>query len=734
MRGISPRRERYLIWASLFVAAVALRLIYLAHVRQLPFFDHPIMDAAYHDTWAREILAGKLTRGEPFFRAPLYPYLLALIYLVSKGSYVAPRLVQFVLSGLTCVFTYSLARRYFGRLAGIVAGAVCATYPVLICFDGELLTEPVFIFLSMLGLLLLERARQNQRWTSWLAGGAVLGLAVITRPTIALFAPVALVGAWLFSSRRLVASLAVLAGMLIPVAPVTVHNYAVSKEFVPVVWQGGLNFYLGNNPAATGWSATGPRLRKDWWGGYNDMIAIPRQALGRQPTYNEISNFWTRQGLAFMREQPRAWAGLTLRKIGLFWSSLELPNNQDYNFMRLYSWVLRNPVVGFATVAPLGLVGLFVFLPRGRKAFFLYGLFLASFVGTVAFFVCDRYRLPAVPLLAAFAGGTVSCLVALGRSRAWVRLAVLLACIGVAAVAVNANLTGTPRPDFAQPYCNLGQIYVSLGDDDRAVTYFKKAAEANPAWGEAYEAMGTIRMKRGENQQAVELLLKAVQVWPDYAAPYRSLAMIYLSEKRPAEARKAIEEALRLAPFLEDTYNVLGSIERQEGKLTDAISSFSKELENNPSSWRAYANLGSTYEEMGQDDKAVAAYQKSLDLHPDNPEVVLPLATLYAATDRYDLARTLLDRLGQETVTDVNLSYNRAVILQNSGSLDEARKIYEQILATHPTHEGTLVNLGVVYAKQGLAEQALSLWQRALAQNPANRTAKRNIELLGKPE
>jgi tetratricopeptide (TPR) repeat protein len=733
MGGISPKRERYLIWASLFGAAVVLRLIYLAHVRQLPFFAHPIMDAAYHDTWAREILAGKLTRGEPFFRAPLYPYLLALIYLVSKGSYLVPRLVQFVLGGLTCVFTYSLARHYFGRLAGIVAGAACVFYPVLICFDGELLTETVFIFLSMLGLLLLERARQGRRWTTWLAAGVTLGLAAVTRPNIALFAPVALLGAWFFSSRRLAASLALLAGMLIPVAPVTVHNYAVSREFVPLVWQGGLNFYLGNNPAATGWSATGPGLRKDWWGGYNDMIAIPRQVLGRQPTYNEISDFWTQKGLAFIRERPLAWAGLTLKKVGLFWSSLELPNNQDFNFMKLYSWVLRNPLVGFATVAPLGLVGLFALWPRVRKAFFLYGLFLTSFVGTVAFFVCDRYRLPAVPLLAVFAGGTVSCLVALAGSRAWARLAVLLACLGVAATVVNANLTGTPLPDFAQPYCNLGQAYVSLGNDDRAAVYFKKATEVNPAWGEAYEALGTIKMKRGENREAIELLLKAVQVWPDYAAPYRSLAMIYLSEERPVEARRAIEEALRLAPFLEDSYNVLGSIQRREGRTADAISSFTRELENNPSSWRAYANLGSTYEEAGESDKAIAAYQKSLDLQPDNPEVVLALATLYAAADRYDLARALLDRLGQENVSDVNLSYNRAVILQNSGSLDEARKMYEEILADHPTHEGTLVNLGVVYARQGLASQALSMWQRALAVNPANRTARRNIELLSEP-
>jgi tetratricopeptide (TPR) repeat protein len=530
-----------------------------------------------------------------------------------------------------------------------------------------------------------------------------------------------------------VAVAALLAGVLIPLAPVAVHNYAVSREFVPLVWQGGLNFYLGNNPGATGWSATGPGLRKDWWGGYNDMIAIPRQVLGREPSYNEVSDFWTAKGLDFVRTQPLAWLRLTLRKAALFWSALELPNNQDFNFARLSSWVLRNPLVGFATVAPLGLVGLFVLWPGARKAFLLYGLLLTSFAGTVAFFVCDRYRLPAVPPLAIFAGGTVACLVAWLKSGSRLKVALLLAAVGAAAVAVNANITRTPLPGFAQSYCGLGQVYASIGDDQRAEEYFSKAAEVNPGWGEAYEQLGNLRMKRGENREAVEWLRKAVAAWPDYATPYRSMAMIHLSEGRVAEARSAIEQALRLAPFLEDAYNVLGSVQREEGRLQEAIASFSRELVNNPGSWRAYANLGSAYEEDGRADAAAEAYRKSLDLNPDNPEVSLALAALYSAEGRHDLARPLLESLGPETHGDVNMRYNRAAMLQNSGNLEEARRIYEEVLSTHPDHEGTLVNLGVVYAKQGLTEQARELWQRALTVNPANRTARRNIELLDRP-
>jgi tetratricopeptide (TPR) repeat protein len=730
MANSSSRRGFYATCLCVFGVALALRLVYLIHLRGLPFFDHPIMDASYHDTWARDILGGKPVAAEPFFRAPLYPYFLALTYLISKGSYVLPRVLQFILGGLTAVVTYSLARTYFGRLAGLVAGLSAATYPVLIYFDGELLTETLYIFLSMVGLALLELARRKQVLSAWFGAGLALGLALITRPNLALFLPLAVAGAAIFARRRLAAAVLVAAGSLIPLVPVTVHNYVASGEFIPLVWQGGINFYLGNNAAANGWSATGPDVRKDWWGGYNDMIAIPREALGRQPSFNEISNYWTRKGTTFIRAHPAQWLRLMLKKTALFWDSREFPNNQDYNFMKLYSWVLRNPIVTFGTVAPLAFLGLFVFWRDGGRLYFIYGLLLASFVGTVMFFVCDRYRLPAVPPMLLFAGGALSYLIGLARRRRLARLAAYLACLAGAAVLVNINLTGERMPDVAQSYCGLGKAYASMGNKEEALRNFEKAISANPAWGETYEQIGLLKMQAGQNKDAEGFLVKATQVWPDFATPYRALAMIYLSEGRVGEARRAIDMALKLAPFLEDAHNVLGSVQMKEGRLEEAILSFRRELEVNPGSWRAYANLGSAYAETGRPEQAIEAYEKSIDKNPDNPEAVLTLATLYAKVGRNDAARELLARLKPESTNDLNLTYNRAAILQQNGDLDEAGLIYERILKQDQFHEGALVNLGVIYAKQGRTQDAIDLWQRALAVNPSNQTARRNLELI----
>jgi tetratricopeptide (TPR) repeat protein len=717
-----------------FAVAVALRIAYLSHLRGLPFFDHPIMDASYHDIWAREIAGGSLSRGEPFFRAPLYSYLLALFYSISGGSYLLPRIIQFALGGLTAVITFSLTRRLIGLTAAAIAGLMCAAYPVLIYFDGELLTETLFIFLTMFGILLIDTARSRQSLLFWLAGGLALGLSLITRPTIALFLPLAVIGSFMVSKRRIVGALLLITGIAIPVVPVAVHNYTVSGEFIPVVWQGGINLYLGNNMAADGWSATSPEIRKDWWGGYKDMIAIPRSEMADEPTFNQVSSYWSNRAFDYIRKHPADWLTLMLKKSALFWGSLEFPNNQDYNFMKLNSWTLRDPVVNFGTMAPLAILGVILLLGIRRRLVFPYAFLLAYFAATIAFFVCSRYRAPALPVLCIFAGGAVASLVDLWKTRRIVRLSVCLVALAGFALFVNANVTGERLPDLAQSYTQVGKVYVERGNDTAAAEYFGNALEANPAWGEAYEQLGLLRMKVADKDAAKELLTRATQVQPDMATAYRSLAMLELSTGDPEAARRAIAEALRLAPYLEDSHNILGSIQRQEGDLDGAVASFTRELELNPVNWRALANLGSAYEASGDLDSAVEAYSRAVELNPEDPDITYVLAGLYSRQGKHDLARSVIEALGSHVPQDVNLRYNRAVVLQRDGHMEEARLIYEDILDMVPAHEGTLVNLGVVYARGGEDGRARELWLRALKVNPSNETAKRNLELLDQPD
>ncbi len=686
------------------------------------------MDGAYHDTWARSIADGNLMGEEPFFRAPLYPYVLGLIYRVSHGSYLVPRIVQFLLGSLTCVIVFLLTARLAGKVAALIAGILCATYPVLIYFDGEILTENLFTFLVMLGIYLLELARRGSS-RLWFAAGVTFGFALITRPTIGLFLPLIAIGSLMFTKRRAM-TLLIVVGMVLPVIPVTMHNYLVSGEFIPVVWQAGINFYLGNNPEANGWSATSPEIRKDWWGGYRDMIAIPKSILGRQPTYREVSKYWTSKGLHFIRNQPVQWLKLMLKKTALFFNRQEFPNNQDYNFIRTTSPILMNPIVGFGTVAPIALVGLLFCLSKVRTYFYIVAFVIAYFFATIAFFVCARYRAPAVPALCILAAIAIATCVRCALRRKYGRLAAWLICVSGFALLVNFNLTGEHLPDFAQSYTQMSKALIENGNLDEALEYCDKALQVNPKWAEAYEQIGLIEMSRGNYNQAIAFLSKATEVLPNMATAYRALAMVYLKQDRLDKARIAVEKCLRSAPFIEDGYNLLATLERKQGNVARAEELFKKEVELHPDNWRAWVNLGSLYHDEDRLEEAISAYEQATKINPVDPDIALALASLYTQIGRDEEARSIIKQLGSSASTNINLRYNQAVILQQSGRLEEARSLYEEILRINPNHEGSLVNLGVIYAREGKPEQARQMWEAALEVNPSNMTARRNLDLL----
>jgi len=103
-------RRDVLIMVALFVLAFAIRCIYVLQLRASPYFDHETMDAGYHDAWAKAIASGQTFVEGPYFRAPLYAWLLAGLY---KLTGTKPAWVRSV----ACWFTSS---------AGIASAGWCA--------------------------------------------------------------------------------------------------------------------------------------------------------------------------------------------------------------------------------------------------------------------------------------------------------------------------------------------------------------------------------------------------------------------------------------------------------------------------------------------------------------------------------------------------------------------------------------------------------------------------------
>ena len=94
------RRADALAMAGVFALALALRLVYLAQIDSLPFFEFPVVDARSYDEWARTLASGDWLGSEVFYQAPAYPYFLGGVYSVFGHDLYVARVAQVVLGEL----------------------------------------------------------------------------------------------------------------------------------------------------------------------------------------------------------------------------------------------------------------------------------------------------------------------------------------------------------------------------------------------------------------------------------------------------------------------------------------------------------------------------------------------------------------------------------------------------------------------------------------------------------
>jgi tetratricopeptide (TPR) repeat protein len=543
--------------------ALLTRLTYVFQWQHAPTFSYPIVDEAYLDGWARAIAAGNSFVSGPYFRAPLYPAFLAAIYKVFGPGYVWPRIVQAVLGAASCGLVFLIGREAFGRVVATLAGLIAATYWTLIFFDGELLAASLSVFLGLLLIWLLLRAGRRPSWKTFGAAGLMLGLAGITRPDVLLMGPAIVV--WLairFRHQRRSAlkfAACVTAGCLAIVLPVTVRNYVAGRDLVLIAWQGGLNFYIGNNPLTDGRTAVAPGMVLDPHGAYDEAIAFAERAEGRPLKPSQVSDYFYGQGWEFIKANPRQALALTLLKARLFWSSWEIANNKNlYFWTERFAPLVRFLPLGFGVIGPLGLLGMTLCWRRRLELFPLWGSILVYMAAVVPFFSAARFRLPIVPVLIVLGAWAAVAGYRALRERQWRSLLAGATVLCLAGVLVNVTPHQQPRPqEDVVSLATLGDVYQDVGRPDLAVPEYQAALAVAPGDLRAACGLGESLTKLNRLPEGINLLRRALseaiegagrEAHAKLAALHSHLANGLAMVRNDAEAIEHYEAAIRLNP------------------------------------------------------------------------------------------------------------------------------------------------------------------------------------------
>jgi tetratricopeptide (TPR) repeat protein len=557
--------RRRLALAAVLALAALLRLAHWAAVRDHPFFAELVMDSREYDRWAQEIAAGDWLGSTVFFQAPLYPYALATIYSVFGHRVDAVYLLQIAFALVGCWALYRAGRAAGGEGAGLAAALLAAVYPPFIVHDVQLAKESPAVALAALLLWALVVAYAGGRPLRWLTAGTLLGLLALLRENALLVAP--LVGPLALWPRAGAKRAALRAGAFglglgLVLLPVAARNWAVGGAPLPTTFQGGVNFYIGNNPEADG--TYRPLVPGKQVPLYERAEAerLAEQAAGRPLTPAEVSRHWLGRSLAWARREPLAFAGLQLRKLGLFWSWYEWPDAVDYYWVRGRSPALWPPWPEFGGVCLLAAAGLW-WLRRGPGRFWPVLVYLvATVAATVVFFLFARYRLPAVPALMLLAALPVARLGAAVRARRH-RPAAALALLVLAAL-VLPRLAGYP-PRFDLVYYNLARLDQEAGRLGEAERHYRAALRHDPQNLLACLNLGTIAARRGDLASARQWFERAVAIEPRSDDAWANLGSAWLAAGDLRRAREGLERALELNPGNPTAHGNLELLERREG-------------------------------------------------------------------------------------------------------------------------------------------------------------------------
>jgi len=261
---MTPRVKTIVFGALVFALALLVRGLYLADGVALlytPDQDGTRMARRYDDT-ALSILAGEgilfpkvpdPARTGLASRPPGYGLFLASVYGTLGRSFPIVAAVQDVLTSLAALLVMAFAHRLFGLAAGVLAGLLVAISPHVAATSNLVLADAIASIPLLLAFLVAlpmvrDAGSSRSQIPRLVLTGALIGAGVWIRPNVVLLGPFTALFLFFLLGRNkralLLSSLVALTSLLV-VSPITLRNWLVFGEFVPVSTNGGITLWQG---------------------------------------------------------------------------------------------------------------------------------------------------------------------------------------------------------------------------------------------------------------------------------------------------------------------------------------------------------------------------------------------------------------------------------------------------------------------------------------------------------
>ncbi|HEX5284124.1 MAG TPA: tetratricopeptide repeat protein [Bryocella sp.] len=243
-------------------------------------------------------------------------------------------------------------------------------------------------------------------------------------------------------------------------------------------------------------------------------------------------------------------------------------------------------------------------------------------------------------------------------------------------------------PDSGMLEDGLANLYFRLGRIREAVSAAQEQIQKHPDDVDAHMLLGHVYLRSlgdGQNPQSGEMLQAAIKEYETIAKLKQNdvethllLGQLYGLAHDSAKAETEFKAAQKIDPNSEEVVLSIARLYSEQGDLTRAAKVIDGVPADDRSARMDFA-LAGIYDQLKQPKNAVKAYRAAVEEDPDNTDAKRGLAAALTA----------------------------------SGQMDEAAKVYAQILGSDPEDAQALIREADIQRQQGHYEQALATLKKA---------------------
>ncbi|MCK9555111.1 glycosyltransferase family 39 protein [bacterium] len=522
-----------IILFAFFAFGLALRLLNLQFISVMPDYNVFIegMDYTRFDNLARDILAGKGIEGA-YYQAPLYPYFLALVYMLKGASYHSVRTIQCLLDSLNILLIFYICKSRINILTGLISAFTYAVYSVAIFYSSLLLRTSLFTFLWVLFVASFIFAEDRKgKPLFFILPGIALGAAVLCRENILLMLPFT-AGALLLNKnisgkvyKRLIPTAIIAICVLVIIFPALCHNYKTEKSICISV-MGGANLYIGNA-----------------YDSFRGSI-VPESYKNISGSKEKVN--WYHEFFNSVKTYPRAFFSNLLIKAELFWDNYEIPQNANFYLHKKYSYILSSSFSSFRLIAALALIGFIVYIKKFARIWIIVCSILSVFISCMLFFVLGRLRFPAAPFLIILSSISIDWAATNLFKKKYLPFFI------VAATLLFLKMFVWQKGGYCiekTHITNLGIAALQKNELDTAEFLFKKAMPENgdAPFLPAHMLLAETYRRKGMYEEASAEYLYCIKINPESQVAHYNIGICYLGLKNKEKAGFHFNKALDLS-------------------------------------------------------------------------------------------------------------------------------------------------------------------------------------------